>query len=714
MNVNFRVGEFLIEPQLNTITGVGKTARVEPKVMQVLVCLAEHAGDVLPKEKLIQSVWADTFVTDDVLTRSISELRKVFDDDAKVPRFIQTIPRSGYRLIARVSYDEVKQKQIDLPALVPKDKNGPAWLSWPAGIIVGLSLLVLSAWYLSRSITKPGPQQPAPTAIPLTTDLGFEGLPSLSPDGSHVAYASGGPESDHFDIYVKQIGGGPARRLTSDSATDEFPAWSPDGRSIAFIRDRGDKLEVLLIPSQGGPERKIAEIAPDTSTGIFSWTPPYLSWTPDSSYLVAPDLASRGEALSLFLFSVTTGEKRRLTTPPPTTLGDGNPAVSPDGRTLAFARILTPGHAQLHLLPLSGDHQPAGEARCLDLHQPSAKSPVWTADGREIVCDAGAPWVGGSLWRVAVSGSEKPHPLGSVGEGACCATISRQGNRFVYARWTWDLDIWRTEIMHKGETGGAVKLIASTRGEFEPQYSPDGSKIVFASDRSGPTEIWICDGDGSNPMQLTSLESKSGSPRWFPDGRRIVFDSDKEGAYQIYVMEIATRVPRRLTNGQADNGEPSVSNDGKWIYFGSRRTGNWEIWRMPTEGGEAVEMTRHGGEFPFESLDGKAVYYLKGQHVCQVPVSGGEETRVLGPIAGNTLAVTSEGIYFLETGPRMWVGSKGNALKVFRSATRTSERIADIRLNPEYGLSVSTDGRYALVPMVDPFVCDLMLVENFH
>ena len=99
MNGTFRIGEFLIEPQLNTITGAEKIARLEPKMMRVLVCLAEHAGEVVPKEKLIQSVWTDTFVTDDVLIRSISELRKVFEDDAREPRFIQTIARSGYRLI---------------------------------------------------------------------------------------------------------------------------------------------------------------------------------------------------------------------------------------------------------------------------------------------------------------------------------------------------------------------------------------------------------------------------------------------------------------------------------------------------------------------------------------------------------------------------------------------------------------------------------------
>jgi TolB-like protein/DNA-binding winged helix-turn-helix (wHTH) protein/tetratricopeptide (TPR) repeat protein len=99
---DFQVGQWLVQPRLNTISGNGKTAHLEPKAMQVLVYLAEHAGDVMAKERIIQAVWADTFVTDDVLTRSISELRKAFEDDPHEPRFIQTIPKGGYRLIAPV------------------------------------------------------------------------------------------------------------------------------------------------------------------------------------------------------------------------------------------------------------------------------------------------------------------------------------------------------------------------------------------------------------------------------------------------------------------------------------------------------------------------------------------------------------------------------------------------------------------------------------
>jgi dipeptidyl aminopeptidase/acylaminoacyl peptidase len=259
-----------------------------------------------------------------------------------------------------------------------------------------------------------------------------------------------------------------------------------------------------------------------------------------------------------------------------------------------------------------------------------------------------------------------------------------------------------------------VKLIASTREEEDPKYSPDGSRIVFDSMRSGHNEIWVCNADGSNPVQLTWLESVSGSPRWFPDGRRIVFDSDKEGQVEIYVIDITTLVPRRLTNESSDDVTPSVSHDGKWIYFSSKRTGRLEVWSMPTEGGEAVQVTRQGGYLPFESLDGKVVYYLKDQDVWKVPVAGGEESRVLGPIVG-VFAVGADGIYFNELGTPGFSVLKGKfSLKFFSFAKGTAEKVFDLKYLPAWGLSVSPDGRYVLTSQVDPFVRDLMLVENFR
>jgi Tol biopolymer transport system component len=284
----------------------------------------------------------------------------------------------------------------------------------------------------------------------------------------------------------------------------------------------------------------------------------------------------------------------------------------------------------------------------------------------------------------------------------------------VYAHWTRESDIWRFELSGHGRFSPPIKLIASSRDDTAAEYSPDGSKIVFGSSRSGHPEIWVCNSDGSNPTQLTSLECTSGSAKWFPDGRRVVFDSDKEGQNELYVIDITTLVPHRLTNEPSDDISASVSHDGKWIYFASRRTGRLEVWRMPAAGGEPVQVTRKGGWIPQESHDGKVVYYEvpDSPDVWKVAIGGGEETRVLGPVAEFTVA--PEGIYFIETGTRLQGGSTGNSLKFFSFARGTTEKVADIKLRSQVGLSVSPDGRYVMAGLIDPSVCDLMLVENFH
>jgi DNA-binding winged helix-turn-helix (wHTH) protein/TolB-like protein len=106
MQGDFRLGHWLVCPKLNTVQADGRAVRLEPKFMQVLVCLADRPGEVVSKEELIRAVWLDTFVTDDVLTRAISELRRVLGDDAKQPHVIETVARSGYRIIASVQRSE--------------------------------------------------------------------------------------------------------------------------------------------------------------------------------------------------------------------------------------------------------------------------------------------------------------------------------------------------------------------------------------------------------------------------------------------------------------------------------------------------------------------------------------------------------------------------------------------------------------------------------
>jgi TolB-like protein/DNA-binding winged helix-turn-helix (wHTH) protein/Flp pilus assembly protein TadD len=139
-------GSYYVEPSLNSITGPAGPTRLEPKIMQVLVCLAAHAGHVVSKEHLMRTVWADTFVGDDVLTRAISELRRTFGDDVKEPRFIQTIPKGGYRLIASVSPTAA---ELAGPAHDSHDaavRRRWAWSAWVT-VLAAVATVACVVWY---------------------------------------------------------------------------------------------------------------------------------------------------------------------------------------------------------------------------------------------------------------------------------------------------------------------------------------------------------------------------------------------------------------------------------------------------------------------------------------------------------------------------------------------------------------------------------------
>jgi hypothetical protein len=171
--------------------------------------------------------------------------------------------------------------------------------------------------------------------IPLTSYPGTQMGPSFSPDGQNVAFAWDGDKQDNFDIYVKHIGPGAPVRLTSAPAAEISPAWSPDGNSIAFLREIRSKiiLSIVLIPALGGGERILGDVAwaPMSAPGQT------LAWSPDGKWLAAYD-CPQGQPGGLWLISVETGSRRRLTTVADAMWVDDGPAFSPDGNSLAFIR----------------------------------------------------------------------------------------------------------------------------------------------------------------------------------------------------------------------------------------------------------------------------------------------------------------------------------------------------------------------------------------
>jgi serine/threonine protein kinase len=543
-------------------------------------------------------------------------------------------------------------------------------------------------------------------AVPLNTLPGVKQYPSFSPDGNHVAFTWSGPKQDNLDIYVQQIGSGSPLRLTHDRSNDYNPIWSPDGRSIAFLRLHAESgtSELRLIPPLGGPERNLGEIRVRDETFV---TPPYLAWCPDSNCLVVTDSPGGGQPAALFVVSLETGEKRRLTNPRPPASGDANPAVSPDGSWLVFRRSASGLFSgELYRLPLGRGLTAVGEPRRLTPAALDANYPTWMPDSREILFSAK-----GSLWRLVVPGESTPARLPFAGEDGLMPVVSRsppgRPPRLVYVRSFEDWNIWRIETSAPGATASSppVVSVSSTRADDMPQLSPDGRRVALTSDRSGGWEIWLADPDGSNAVQLTSMgASASGYPHWSLDGRLIAFHSNLEGQWEVYVIPAAGGKPRNLTSHLARDSFPSFSRDGKWIYFTSNRTGEDRIWKVPASGGDAVAVTDNVGLTPLESPDGAYVYYVQTvftpSPLWRLPVSGGVPVKVLEGVVLGNFVVLERGIYYIDRPSgeggiyRIDRPSGETRLQYFDLATRRSTTVARNLGHVDVPLTASADGRH--------------------
>jgi Tol biopolymer transport system component/predicted Ser/Thr protein kinase len=600
----------------------------------------------------------------------------------------------------------------------------PKW--WPNRLIllgaVVISFVSVAGWFYSSrfasklsTLSKSEPQLPPMKIVPFTSFFpGRENWPAFSPNGEQIAFTWDGPTVDNFDLYVKLVGSaGEPLRLTTHPGIDNSPAWSPDGKQIAFTRFYLGQSAIYTISALGGSERKLLQLGLESAKLGFY---PMVVWSPDGRSLAFPDKSSPQEIPGIFLLSVESLEKRRLTSPPAQDVGDWWPAFSPDGKTVAFVRQIDEWRGDIYVASIDG-----GEPRRLTLDSAQIQGLDWTPDGGSIVFLSPRGEARLGLWRISASGG-MPEPL-AVGAdivwspfGISPPSISRDGHRLAYVQSFDDANIWRIEVPSSaGRANPPTSLISSTQCEWGPQFSPDGKRIVFESIRSGPDELWVCESDGTNPIQLTFHGAKT--PRWSPDGRHIAFVSRPEGHEDISIMSAEGGAPRRLTTDPANDEVPSWSRDGHWIYFSSNRTGTRQVWKVPAEGGQAVQVTKQGGYAAFESPDGQVLYYakLESAGLWRMPVEGGEETLVFDQLQAGywgAWAVADKGIYFInpEAKPRA-------TIEFFSFATRRITRIAVLARETNNwfsNLAISPDGRWILYTQLDQGGNDIMLVENFQ
>jgi Tol biopolymer transport system component len=573
------------------------------------------------------------------------------------------------------------------PMLPPQPVRSYRWLAW-----TGMGLAILAAcgsvilWHEARR-----GQPIADTALaPITSYVGNEFDAAVSPDGRQVAFVWDG-DRDNYDIYVKLTDVGSAVRLTTDTAHDLHPAWSPDGRYLAFLRVSRDRQDVIVIPSLGGPERRVTSIASEVAAWRADATQmsgmPGPAWSPDGKWLAVTDHVGTGGAYGLFLVPLGGGARRQVTFPAGSA-NDFYPAFSLDGRYLAFARMTSNSSSDVYFVRLSD-----GKQRQLTHDQRDVRGLAWMPDSRSLVLSSNRSGPH-ALWLLGLDGELRLVPTNA--QTATQPAAARDG-WIAYTNAVQNTNIW----LRRGPASRMV--IGSSSRNNSPQLSPDGSRIAFVSDRSGSWEIWTASADGSHPVELTHFSGPMvGTPHWSQDMKWIAFDARPEGLAAVFIIPAEGGVPRRLNTNAYEERMPNWSNDGQWIYFNSNRAGTVQLWKAHPDGSNPVRLTNRVAYDSGESPDGRYVYFLSsGPGIWRALSTGGEETLL--PALSEAYprrywAVTRRGIYYLarETAPR--------AIHFYDFATGGTEQVGQIDgriLADTPSLSASPDGRDILYAQED-------------
>lgn len=639
----FTVGVWLVEPRINRLTSADGSQTVDPRVMELLVHLVAAGGDVISREELLSRVWGDAFVAENTIAQGISRLRKALGDQPQSPTYIETISKSGYRLIAPVRLTEGPRS--------PAPEPGPGRLPRRLAASAATAVLVVTAVTAISWRDSPSTEGAyvLATATPLLTHVGRQPDPALSPNGDQVAFVLESPDRGGWDLYVQPIAGQNPARLTERAGGWQFPAWSAESRHIVALDDGPDGCAIHRFAADGSGAARVGDCLRG-ATG--------LRWSPDGRLFAFSASPAAGGPARIMLSDAVTGEVRPLTAPSGSdelaSASDVSPSFAPDGRTLAFSRVRSASAHDVMTIQLDGTtlsrltSDSWGQIRGLD----------WTMDGDAVVYASNR---GGQyrLWQVPRDGGT-PVRLPLEDEWLVSPSLARHQNRLIYRTFNDSIHLWAADLGPDGAvTGPPRPLVRSTRTENEPALAPDGTRLAFVSDRSGTMALWSADLDGGNLVRHTHWSGpRPTMPVWSADSRAIVFGADPAGQFDLYMVgRDGSRgaAPSPLTTDLSDETNPSFSRDGKWIYFASNRSGDWQLWRMPAAGGPADAVTHSGGFFGQEDPTGAFLYFVRldTPGIWRQPTRGGAPTLMLAGydvVDWASWSVGSHHLYFARHG----------------------------------------------------------------
>jgi Tol biopolymer transport system component/DNA-binding winged helix-turn-helix (wHTH) protein len=647
-----RFGEFTLDVRTGELFSSGPTVTLSHQPLQLLSTLIAGRGELVTRDELRHQLWpGDTFVDfEPSLNAAIRRLREALGDSAETPRFIETLPRRGYRFMAPV--DETGQLDADggvgpvaaLPIADPPSVGGLAappsrirHLVKPALMVAGLAAVGGTLVFLFTG--RPAPPLDRGTMSERLTNLGTVRLASLAPDGRRLAYVR--VDGTRESLWVRQ----------SAEPRDQVLLPPVDGtfRSVTFGPDEHvyytlfmpDRTHISLyrVPQSGGAAQMVA---PAKGRVAFSR---------DGTRSASVYTASLGRSESHVLVDdLATGTGRVVAVlQPPAHFLNLKPAWAPDGTRLAVAAVDESGQ----LLTIIIDVASAAERARHPLMLTQIAELLWVSDDLLVVAARerrGAPQ---RLWRLPLS-TARPQPLTDALADYDLAGALAGSDTLVAVRRQRVRSLWLS-------VGAVARQVAVDSGSSEGPdglaFTPDG-RIVYEATDAGNVDIYVVNPADGLRRRVTTDAAADFHPAVSPDGTLIAFVSEREGTRGLWAMAADGTGARRLT-ADADDW-PSFSHDSRWVAFQRGQHDNMPptLWRVSLETREATRIGPTEAIRPAVSPDGRAVahYWMTAEHwsVAVTPVDAKLPTFTL-PLsstqAGRTLRWSRDGraLAFLDT-----------------------------------------------------------------